>query len=639
MTMLDRMRQHRNWLKWSLGIVVAAFVLLYVPSFLRPGGAGAAATDVLATVNGREVLMGSYQRAYQSQVQSLRSAYGDKFDEGMLRQLGIPQRIVQQLVDEEAVLAEADRLGVSVSDAELQERIVRMPGFQENGHFIGYARYQQILQFQRPPMRPSEFEATYRSELIAEKLQAAVTGWVRVSDNEVDEEYRHRNEKVKLDLAVFTANQFRAGIQPTDAELNAQFSAHPETYRMPEKRRVRFLLIDAGALRPKMVATDPEIEAKYKDNLSTYSTPDQIRASHILFKTEGKDEAAVKKVAESVLAKVKAGGDFAALAKQYSDDDLSKKNGGDLDYFGRGTMVKEFDEAAWALQPGQISDLVKSQFGFHIIKVVDKKAATTKTLAEVRPQLEDQIKLEKAQAEAQKTADALTKEITTPADLDRVAKARGLTVGDSGLFARDEPLAGIGFAPAVSAQAFTMEKDKVSGELRTNTGFTFIALTEIKPPAMPTLAEAKDKVRDDVIKIKAVDVAKAKAATMAQAASKGNFAAAAKDAGVEVKSTDFVTRGTPYPEVGVSSTLDGAVFSMKAGDTTGPIPTDNAVVVAHVKERQDLNPANMSTERENVRAQLIEQRRGEFFAAYMAKAKAKLKIGFNENAIRTIIGS
>jgi len=639
MTMLDRMRQHRNWLKWSLGIVVAAFVLLYVPSFLRPGGAGAAATDVLATVNGREVLMGSYQRAYQSQVQSLRSAYGDKFDEGMLRQLGIPQRIVQQLVDEEAVLAEADRLGVSVSDAELQERIVRMPGFQENGHFVGYSRYQQILQFQRPPMRPSEFEATYRSELIAEKLQAAITGWVRVSDNEVDEEYRHRNEKVKLDLAVFTANQFRAGIQPTDAELNAQFSAHPETYRMPEKRRVRFLLIDADALRPKMVATDPEIEAKYKDNLSTYSTPDQIRASHILFKTEGKDEAAVKKVAESVLAKVKAGGDFAALAKQYSDDDLSKKNGGDLDYFGRGTMVKEFDEAAWSLQPGQISDLVKSQFGFHIIKVVDKKAATTKTLAEVRPQLEDQIKLEKAQAEAQKTADALTKEITTPADLDRVAKARGLTVGDSGLFARDEPLAGIGFAPAVSAQAFTMEKDKVSGELRTNTGFTFIALTEIKPPAMPTLAEAKDKVRDDVIKIKAVDVAKAKAATMAQAASKGNFAAAAKAAGVEVKSTDFVTRGTPYPEVGVSSALDGAVFSMKAGDTTGPIPTDNAVVVARIKERQDLNPANMSTERENVRAQLIEQRRGEFFAAYMAKAKAKLKIGFNENAIRTIIGS
>ena len=638
MTMLDRMRQHKNWLKWSLGIVVAAFVLLYVPSFLRPGGAGAAPSDVLATVNGRQVLMGSFQRAYQAQIQSLRSAYGDKFDEGMLRQLGIQQRIMQQLIDEEAVLAEADRLGVTVSDAELHERIVRMPGFQENGHFVGFARYQQILQYQRPPMRPSEFETTFRNELITEKLQAAVTGWIRVSDSEVDEEYRHRNEKVKLDLAIFTANQFRAGIQPTDAELNAQFSAHPDTYRIPEKRRVRFLSIDAESLRPKMTVTDAEIEARYKENVQTYSTPDQIRASHILFKTEGKDEAAVRKLAESVLAKVKAGGDFAALAKQYSDDDTNKKNGGDLDYFGHGTMVKEFDDAAWALQPGQVSDIVKSQFGLHIIKVIDKKAATTKTLAEVRPQIEDQIKFEKAQAEAQKTADAIAKEITTPADLDRVAKARGLTVGDSGLFARDEPLAGIGFAPAVSAQAFTMEKDKVSGELRTNTGFAFIALTEIKPPAAPTLAEVKDKVRDDVVKAKAVDVARAKAATMAQAA-KGNFAAAAKAAGVEVKTTDFVTRGTPYPEVGVSPTLDGAVFSIKAGDTTGPIATDNAVVVAHVKERQDLNPANFATERESARAQLLEQRRGEFFAAYMAKAKAKLKVGFNENAIRTILGS
>ena len=156
-----------------------------------------------------------------------------------------------------------------------------------------------------------------------------------------------------------------------------------------------------------MIATDPEDRGRGTRTTSqTYSTPEQIRASHILFKTEGKDEAAVKKIAESVLAKVKAGGDFAALAKQYSEDDLSKKNGGDLDYFGRGAMVKEFDDAAWALQPGQISDLVKSQFGFHIISVDGQEGRRRpRPLAEVRPQIEDQIKLEKAQAEAQKIAD------------------------------------------------------------------------------------------------------------------------------------------------------------------------------------------------------------------------------------------
>lgn len=638
MTMLDRMRQHRNWLKWSLGIVVATFVLLYVPSFLRPAGVGAAPSDVIATVNGREVSVGEYQRAYQMQMDSLRQAYGDKFNEDMLKQLGISQRIVQQLVEEQAVLAEADRLGITVSDAELQERLIRHPGFQENGQFVGYARYQQILSFQRPPMRPAEFEEQYRNELIAEKLQAVVTGWLRVSDSEVEQEYRQRNEKVKLDLAVFTANQFRAGIQPTEAELQAQFAAHQETYRTPEKRRVRYLAIDADALKSKMTVTDQEIEQRYKDTIQTYSTPEQVRASHILFKTEGKDDATVKKLAESVLAKAKApGADFAALAKQYSDDDSNKKNGGDLDYFGRGTMVKEFDDAVFAMQPGQISDLVKTQFGYHIIKLVDKRPAMTKTMAEVRPQLEDQLRTEKAQTEAQKTADAVAKEITTPADLDKVATARGLKVGDSGLFARDEPLAGIGFAPNVAAEAFTMQQGKVSGELRTNQGFAFIALTEIKPPAMPTLDEVKDKVRDDVIRAKALDIAKAKAAAMAQTA-KSNFAAAAKSAGVEVKSTDFITRGTALPDVGVSPAVDAAVFGLKAGDTTAPITTDTAIVVAHVKERQDPDGANKVAEEDTLRQQLLDQKRSEFFAAYMTKAKQKLKIEFNESAIRTVLG-
>lgn len=637
MTMLDRMRQHRNWLKWSLAIVVATFILLYIPSFLRPMGVGAAPSDVIATVNGREVSVSSYQRAYQMQMDSLRSAYGDKFDEQMIKQLGISQRIVMQLVDEEAVLAEADRLGITVSDAELHERIIRMPGFQENGHFVGFSRYQQILQYQRPPLRPSDFEAQYRNELVAEKLQAAVTGWINVSDAEVNQEYRQRNEKVKLELAVFTANQFRNGLQPTDAELQAQFAAHPDTYRIPEKRRVRYLSIDAQTLRGKMTVTPDEIEARYKQNIQQYSTPEQIRASHILFKTEGKDEAAVRKVAEEVLKKAKSGADFAALARQYSDDDSNKKQGGDLDYFSKGTMVKEFDDVAWAMQPGQISDLVKSPFGLHIIKLVDKRPANTKTLAEVRPQIEDQIRMEKAQAEAQTTADAIAKDISTPADLDKVAKAHSLTVGDSGLFARDEPLAGIGFAPNVAAEAFTMQVDKVSGELRTNTGFAFIALAEIKPPATPKLDEVKDKVKEDVIRQKAVEIARAKAATMAQTA-KSNFAAAAKSAGVEVKTTDFVTRGTALPEVGVSPAVDNAVFALKTGDTSAPIATDNAVVVAHVKERQDPSSANEAADKENLRAQLLEQKRGEFFASYMSKAKQKLKIGYNESAIRTILG-
>ena len=630
------MRRHKAWLKWSLGIVVVTFVLLYVPSFLTPAGVGAAPTDVLATVEGRDVTVGSFNRLYQQQLQSLRSAYGDTVNDQMLRQLGIAQRIVQQLIDQEAVVAQADRLGIRVTDGELRERIVRMPGLQENGHFIGDARYRLLLQTQRPPVQPHEFEAEVRKSLMADKLQAAVAGWITVSEADVDTEYRKRNEKVKLEMAVFTADRFRDTIQPTDAELQAHFDANTETYRVPEKRRVRYLSVDAEALRSRMTVTPAEAEARYRQNIQVYSTPEQIRASHILFKTEGKDEAAVQKQAEAVLTKVKAGEDFAALAKQYSEDS-SKDNGGDLDYFGRGAMVKEFEDAAWALAPGQTTDLVKTPYGFHIIRLTDKRAAATKTFAEVRNQVEDQIKWEKAQAEATRLAGEIAGDIDDPTDLDRVAQAHGLTVADSGLFARDEPLAGLGFAPAVSAEAFTMEQGKVSQRLNTQQGAAFIHLVEVKPSYLPALGEVRDKVRDDVTRTRAVEVARQRAQAMAQSA-RANFAAAAKAAGVEVKSTDLLTRGTALPEVGVSKAVEDAVFALQANETTAPIATENAVVVARVVERQDIKAEDLQAARDGLRSELLQMRRGEFFGAYMQKAKQQMTIEYHENAIRTILG-
>jgi len=638
MTMLDRMRRHRGWLKWSLGIVVVTFVLLYIPAFMGDRDAGGTSpSDAVATINGHTVTVAAYQRLYQQRVQSLRANYGGAIDDKMIQQLGIGQNILYALIEEQAVIAEAERLGITVTDAELRERILRKPELQVNGEFIGDAAYQRLLQSQRPPIRIADFENEVRHSIMSEKLLAATTGWVRVNDADLDAEYRKRNEKVKLELAVFNAAQFQKGVQATDAEIAAQFAAHADTYKVQEKRRVKFLAVDADSLRAKMTATPQEIQAKYDASKQMFSTPEQVRASHILIKTDGKNDDAMKKKAEAVMAKVKAGGDFAALAKQYTEDESGKNNGGDLDYFGRGRMDKAFEDAAFALNVGQVSDIVKSQFGFHIIKLTDKKPAATKSLAEVSAQVADQVRLEKAQAEAQKLADEVAKDIKTPEDLDRVAKARGLNLGDSGLFARDEPMAGLGFAPAVASEAFTLASGKVSGLLRTNQGAAFITVVEVKPSYVPKVDEVKDKVRDDVVRQKAVELAKTKAEAVARAT--GNaFAAAAKAAGVEVKSTDFIGRGSALPEIGVNGTVDDIAFRLKTGETSAPIPTDSAVVVAHVKERQDVDETKFLTERDALKQELVQQQRQQFFGAYMAKAKAKLKISYNEAAIRNVLG-
>ena len=635
MTMLARMRRHKNWLKWSLGIVIVTFAIFFVPRSCRDVSAGAAPDDVIATVNGRRVTVETYQRAYNVQVDNMRRAYGGNLDAQMIKQLGIPQRLIQQLVDEEMMLAEADRLGITVSDGEVRERLIRLPAFQENGQFIGETRYRQILDMQRPPITPADFESQMRRSLTIEKLQGAVSDWMQISDEEVDREYKKRNEKVKLDLALFQSKDFQKGVTTTDADLTAQFNANPDAYKIPEKRRVRYIAIDAEHIKPTMTATQQEIEAKYQQNAKTYSTPEQVRASHILLKAEGKDDAMVKKAAEDVLKKVKAGGDFAALAKQYSEDEGSKANGGDLDYFGKGVMYKEFEDAAWALKPGEISGLVKTQAGYHIIKLVDRKAAVTKTIADVRPQLEDQVKLEKAQAAAAKLAQDIAPKIKQPDDLDIVAREQKLTVGDSGLFSRDEPLAGMGFAPAVANQAFTLEQGKVAGPLQTTNGFAFIALAEIKPSYLPKLDEVKEKVRQDVIKAKAIELAKTKAATVASA--KGNFEAAVKAAGGTMKTTDFVARNAPLPEIGVNQAVDDAAFSLKQGETSQPISTDSAVVVVHLKEKQDLPTAQ--ADKTSLREELRQQKQQEFFAAYMAKARPKLTVKLNQRALETLMES
>jgi peptidyl-prolyl cis-trans isomerase D len=637
MTMLDRMRRHKNLLKWSLALVVVSFILLYVPAFIGGGDGPATSGDVVAQVEGHEVTAGDFQRAYQGQLQAYRSAYGSNISEQLLKQLGIEQQILQQMVDERAALAEAGRLGLHVSDEEVGDRIRTMPAFQVNGQFMGEERYRQLLNVQRPPISYAEFEEGLRRSMTVDKLRAALTDWLTIADTDLEKEFRRRNEKVKLQLLAFRVDDFRGKVSVSDPEAAAYFDTHKETYRVGEQRKVRHLLVDVDALKARVNVSQRDLDRSYNDNIEQYSTPEQVRASHILLKTEGKDEASVRATAEKLVQEARSGADFAALAKKYSEDEASKDKGGDLDYFPRGRMVAEFDEKAFSMPPGTISDPVKTQYGFHIVKAVDKKAATTRTLDEVKAQITDQVGFQRAQAQAAQLAEKLEQQINKPADLEGVARANGFTVQETGFFRRDEPILGLGAGPDISQRAFELKDGEVTGHLRVPRGFVFFTLTGKKDPYLPTLEEVKDKVRDDLIREKATELAKQRAAEV-KGTAKGDLAAAAKSAGLELKTTELVARDAALPEIGVSAAVDRVAFSRPVGEVSDPIVTDNATVVIKVLERKDATREEFTASKEQLRDDLLGERRNRFFSSYMVKAKQRMDIQINREVLGRLIG-
>ena len=636
MTMLDRMRRHRGWLKWSLGLVVLSFIVLYLPNQQQNGQPLAGSGDVVASVDGRDITVDKFRRVYLQQMQAYRSQFGGNMDERLLKQLGLDQRILQGLIEEEAAISEAGKLGIRASDQEVVARIQALPAFQENGHFIGETRYRQILNIQNPPIRPDEFEEQVRRGIVMEKLQGVLTDWITVNDQEVDAEFKRRNEKVKLAVVNFPADKFREATTAADAEIAAWFDSHKNDYKIPAKRKVKYALINTQGMRDHQKVSAEDVQKHYQDNQQQFTTPEQVRASHILFKTDGKDEAAVRKQAEAVLARAKAGEDFAKLANEYTEEEVGKTRGGDLDFFGRGQMAKEFEEAAFALKPGQISDIVKTSFGLHIIKTTDHKPETKRPLEEVRAQIEDQLKWERAQNEAQRLADDLDKQIDDPGDFDTVGKTRGLTVGESAPFARTEPIAGIGMAPAVAERAFDMKQGETSKAIRTPQGFAFISLTGTEAERLPTLDEVKARVRDDVVKGKAADTARQRAAAVSAQLKGDNFDAAAKSAGLDVKTTDLIARGAPIADVGVSPAVEAVAFTLPAGTVSDPIKTDNGAVVVKVLERKDVTPAELAAGKKDIRDQMLNERKNRFYGSYMTKAREKMRINRNEATIAQV---
>nr|WP_255665384.1 peptidyl-prolyl cis-trans isomerase [Luteitalea sp. TBR-22] len=255
----------------------------------------------------------------------------------------------------------------------------------------------------------------------------------------------------------------------------------------------------------------------------------------------------------------------------------------------------------------------------------------------MRPQITEQLKFERAQTRVQDLATAIAAEVKTPADLDKAARTRGLKVQESPLFTRTEPIPGLGASPEVSEAAFALEQGKVSGPLRTGTGVAFLTVTGSEAARVPALSEVKDRATNDLKRKKAQDLAKAKAqATATALKAAADFGAAAKAAGLTVRNADGIVRGAAIPEVGPSPAVDQVAFSAPVGSVSDPIPTPNGAVVVKVVSRADVPAADLAKNRDAIRRELASQKRAQFFASYMTKAKQGMGINIDQAVLQRL---
>jgi peptidyl-prolyl cis-trans isomerase D len=608
-----------------LGVVVlilgGSMLLYLVPQ--TPGTGEAASTDTVATVGDQKVTVGEVQQQL-SQIEqrnqvpkALESLYAGQ--------------ILNQLVFEKEIEYEAKRLGISVSDEERAERIKQyVPTAFTGGTFVGMDRYSSEVQA-RFQLAVPVFEELIRQSLLEEKFRRRVTDGISVGPAELQDEFKAKNEKIKVAYAVVKPEELAAKLSPSDAEIKAEYEKNKTKYQVPEKRVVRYGLLDAAQLRRTAEVSEDQLKAQYQANIQQYQVPNRVHVEHILFMTVGKTDAEVdeiKKTAEDVLKQAKKpGANFEDLAKKYSQDPGTKEKGGDLGFIIQAQTVPEFEKAAFSLDKGQISDLVKTQYGFHIIKVLEKENAHTKPFDEVKESMRAPMALQQADQKANDISDQMAKVIrqSNKASLDDLAKEFPLTVTETRPVSATDQLLELGNSKEVKDAIARLRPNELGLPLRTDRGVVVLSVKQITPAHQGSLEEVREQVANDLKQGQASKLAKAKVDELVKRVKAGEkFDAAAKALGLEGKVSDLIARQDSIPGAASGKQLAGA-FQMKSGDVGGPLAMGANWMAYQVAEKQEANPADFDKQKKSLTEQLLQAKRNVAFEAFKTSLEARLK--------------
>ena len=539
------------------------------------------------------------------------------------------QQILKQLVFEKEIEYEAKRLGITVSDQERADRIRQyVPTAFNGGTFVGMDRYSAEVQA-RFQLTVPVFEELIRQGLLEEKFRKLVTDGVSVGPAELQEEFRYKNEKVKLDYALIKPEDLESKISPDEAEIRAAYEKNRSKYQVPERRVARYALVDVNQLRQNVQVSDDVLKLQYQANIQQYQVPNRVHVEHILFMTGGKTDAEVEEIrkkAEDVLKQARKGGKFEDLAKKYSED-AAKDKGGDIGWIGQGQALPEYEKAAFSLPVGSISDLVRTQIGIYIIKVLEKETAHTKPFDEVKESLRMPLLLSQADKLASDTSDQLSAAIrqSNKISLDDLAKQHHLVVGETRLISAIDPLLELANSQDAKNAIFLLRIGELNPPVRTDRGYVVLSVKSIQPAHQGSLEETRDRVIAELKREKSAEMAKSKAEELARRVKAGEkFDAVARVLGLEPKTSDPIAHDGSIP--GAASGKQVAVaFHLKTGDVPAPLSLGQSWLVYRVVEKTESNPADFDKQKKQLTEELLQSKRSLAFEAFRTSLDTRLK--------------
>ncbi len=604
--MLNLMRKHAG--SWMIKFILGAVILAFIP--FGYGIYQDRRDAEVATVNGEPIRFEAFNRQYNNLLDQVRNNFGGSVNEETIKGLRLKEQALNQLIDQKLMLTEAAKLNFSVSEEELVDSIGRIEAFQTAGVFDP-KRYEYVLS--RIRLTQDSFEDEQKSALLIDKLRNFVISSVKVSDAEALEWYKWNNAETDIRYVKFSPKNYQ-GIAPTEDEVQSYFDAHKDKYKSEVELKVRYLRIGPEPFEKQVNISESDIQTYYDSNLDEFQTPKTVEARHILIKVDQEaDEqtvAVTRQKAEEILKQARSGKDFAELAKKHSEGPTAP-NGGYLGSFRKEAMVKPFADQAFTMKAGDISDPVRTRFGWHIIKVEKVNEESTVTIDTAREDIRRKLTDERAKTLAFEMAELIYDNSFEGEDLVRNAAENLFSIHETEYFTRKGPEKDVKDRVKFATAAFDLTVGDISTIQDLNDGYYILQVTDKKEARLPEFADVAAKVRADLIKEMQQEKAREEAQAFLATLKKGqSMADAAAKQGFAVDSTGFFKRNTPLPKIGYDQKIAGAAFMLSEQNRLPDevFETNGDVYVIGFAGRKEPAESAFETEKANAKQGLLQQK-------------------------------